>query len=267
MGQRLNIEIRRKKDNKILANSYYHWTAYTYSSLRLAEEIGENIYDIIRNDKTSDEIKAIQLLQTTGAGLLEDEYNLLKEEDKKYCSLATDRNLGLISFTEKGIENTRNWEEGRLTINVDFDDKEYDFVGDKNRVDFLPYISPEDYLKSYSKVDFVLDSFPVSGMTTTAEALCMGVPILTLLGERMPSRLSGSCLNAVGLHEWICNDEQEFVEKAKYFAAPQQRDYLQNLHKTLRERTMKSPLCDTQKLAENFEKAMWHFWQNFVNQL
>lgn len=138
---------------------------------------------------------------------------------------------------------------------------------DKNRVDFLPYISPEDYLKSYSKVDFVLDSFPVSGMTTTAEALCMGVPVLTLLGERMPSRLSGSCLNAVGLHEWICNDEQEFVEKAKYFAAPQQRDYLQNLHKTLRERTMKSPLCDTQKLAENFEKAMWHFWQNFVNQL
>ena len=83
----------------------------------------------------------------------------------------------------------------------------------------------------------------------------------------MPSRLSGSCLNAVGLHEWICNDEQEFVEKAKYFAAPQQRNYLQNLHKTLRERTMKSPLCDTQKLAENFEKAMWHFWQNFVNQL
>ena len=141
MGQRLNIEIRRKKDNKILANSYYHWSAYTYSSLKLAEEIVENIYDIIRNDKTSDEIKAIQLLQTTGAGLLEDEYNLLKEEDKKYCSLATDRNLGLISFTEKGIENTRNWEEGRLTINVDFDNKEYDFVGDKNRVDFEVYFS------------------------------------------------------------------------------------------------------------------------------
>ena len=139
MGQRLNIEIRRKKDNKVLANSYYHWSAYTYSSLKLAEEIVENIYDIIRNDKTSDEIKAIQLLQTTGAGLLEDEYNLLKEEDKKYCSLATDRNLGLISFTEKGMEETRTWEEGRLTINVDFDDKEYDFVGDKNRVDFEVY--------------------------------------------------------------------------------------------------------------------------------
>lgn len=139
MGQRLNIEIRRKKDNKILANSYYHWSAYTYSSLKLADEIIENIYDIIRNDKVSDEIKAIQLLQTTGAGLLEQEYETLKEEDKKYCSLATNRNLGLISFTEKGIEETRTWEESRLTITIDFDDKEYDFVGDKNRVDFEVY--------------------------------------------------------------------------------------------------------------------------------
>ena len=107
MGQRLNIEIARKKDNKILANSYYHWSAYTYSSLELANEIIEYFYDIVRNDKVSDEIKAIQLLQTTGAGLLEQEYNTLNEEDKKYCSLATNRNLGLISFTEKGIEETR----------------------------------------------------------------------------------------------------------------------------------------------------------------
>lgn len=151
MGQRLNIEIRRKKDNKILANSYYHWSAYTYSSLKLADEIIENIYDIIRNDKVSDEIKAIQLLQTTGAGLLEQEYNALNEEDKKYCSLATDRNLGLISFTEKGMEETRTWEEGRLTITIDFDNKEYDFVGDKNRVDFEVYfpISREEIEEYY----------------------------------------------------------------------------------------------------------------------
>ena len=153
MGQRLNIEIRRKKDNKILANSYYHWSAYTYSSLELANEIIENIYDIVRNDKVSDEIKAIQLLQTTGAGLLEQEYNALNEEDKKYCSLATNINLGLISFTEKGMENTRNWEEGRLTITIDFDNKEYDFVGDKNRVDFEVYFptSREEIEEYYRK--------------------------------------------------------------------------------------------------------------------
>lgn len=142
-----------------------------------------------------------------------------------------------------------------------------DFGANPNQIHIIANKIPAEYIQSYSKVDFILDTFPCTGATTTAEALCMGVPVLTLLGERMPSRLSGSCLNAVGLHEWICNDEQEFVEKAKYFAAPQQRDYLQNLHKTLRERTMKSPLCDTQKLAENFEKAIWHFWQNFVNQL
>ena len=141
MGQRLNVEIRRKKDNKILANSYYHWSAYTYPSLELADEIMENIYGVIINDKVSDEIKAIQLLQTTGAGLLEQEYNALNEEDKKYCSLATNRDLGLISFTEKGMEKTRAYEESRLTITIDFDNKEYDFVGDRNRVDFEVYLS------------------------------------------------------------------------------------------------------------------------------
>lgn len=153
MGQRLNIEIRRKKDNKILANSYYHWSAYTYSSLKLANEIIENIYDVIRNNKVSDEIKAIQLLQTTGAGLLEQEYNTLNEEDKKYCSLAIDRDLGLISFTEKGMEETRTWEESRLTITIDFDNKEYDFVGDKNRVDFEVYfpISREEIEECYKE--------------------------------------------------------------------------------------------------------------------
>ena len=153
MGQRLNIEIRRKKDNKILANSYYHWSAYTYPSLELADEIIENIYGVIINDKVSDEIKAIQLLQTTGAGLLEQEYNALNEEDKKYCSLATNRDLGLISFTEKGMERTRAWEESRLTITIDFDNKEYDFVGDKNRVDFEVYFptSREEIEEYYRK--------------------------------------------------------------------------------------------------------------------
>lgn len=153
MGQRLNIEIKRRKDNKVLANSYYHWSAYTSSSLHLAEEIIENIYDIIRKEKVSDEIKAIQLLQTTGAGLMENEYNKLNEEDKKYCSLATNRNLGLISFTDEGMEETRSWEEGRLTIDIDFDDKDYDFYGNKNLVDFEVYfqVDEEEINESYEE--------------------------------------------------------------------------------------------------------------------
>lgn len=153
MGQRLNIEIKRRKDNKVLANSYYHWSAYTSSSLHLAEEIIENIYEVIRKEKVSDEIKAIQLLQTTGAGLMEDEYNKLNEEDKKYCSLATNRNLGLISFTDEGMEETRKWEEGRLTIDIDFDDKDYDFYGNKNLVDFEVYfqVDEEEVNESYEE--------------------------------------------------------------------------------------------------------------------
>lgn len=51
MGQRLNIEIKRRKDNKVLANSYYHWSAYTSSSLHLAEEINESYEEEIKSGK------------------------------------------------------------------------------------------------------------------------------------------------------------------------------------------------------------------------
>lgn len=121
MGQRLNIEIRRRKDNEVLANCYYHWSAYTESSLNLAKEIISNLFSILHNE-TSDRIKAIQLLQSSGGGLIEEEYNELDNEDKKYCHIGLNRNLGLISFTKKGIEETRKYEESRLTIDIDFDD-------------------------------------------------------------------------------------------------------------------------------------------------
>lgn len=167
MGQRLNIEIRRKKDKKVLANSYYHWSAYTYSSLLLAEEIINNIYDIIRNKNISDEIKAIQLLQTTGAGLENEEYNLLNDENKKYCSLATNRNLGLISFTDKGMEDTRQWEEGRLTIEIDFDDTDYDFEKEKNRVDFGVYFQIDiEEINEYYGEDIENGELDLNNLTT-----------------------------------------------------------------------------------------------------
>ena len=84
---------------------------------------------------------------------MENEYNKLNEEDKKYCSLATNRNLGLISFTDEGMEETRKWEEGRLTIDIDFDDKDYDFYGNKNLVDFEVYfqIDEEEINESYEE--------------------------------------------------------------------------------------------------------------------
>ena len=53
-------------------------------------------------------------------------------------------------------------------------------------------------LASYHDVDIALDTFPYTGCTTTADALWMGVPVLTVAGRSMVSRQASSVLNGVG---------------------------------------------------------------------
>lgn len=116
MGQRLNIEIKKKGTNETIANCYYHWSAYTRSALGLTLEIIENTISVNHNEKEVDKMYAIRLLESTGAGVISDEYDLLTEKEQRVCKVGENRNLGLISFTEKGIEETRKWEEGRVEI-------------------------------------------------------------------------------------------------------------------------------------------------------
>src|SRR5574344_477522 len=130
MGQRLNIEIKKKNEDKILANCYYHWSAYTDASLDLGIELLNNIINY--KEKKNDVSKAIKLLQTTGAGLIEEDYNSLKENEKKYYKIGNDRNLGYICISKKGMENTRDWEEGRMTLELD----DTDYLGYNSTIAF-----------------------------------------------------------------------------------------------------------------------------------
>ena len=115
MGQRLNIEIRR--DDKVLANAYYHWSGYTSNSLELTSEILKNI-DNVNFD--NDVVKAVKLLEITGAGLTKGEFDFLSEDIKEIeFEKATDRNDGLIAISENGISETQEWEESRVEIHLD----------------------------------------------------------------------------------------------------------------------------------------------------
>lgn len=118
MGQRLNIEI--KKDDKVLANAYYHWAGYTGCALELTEQV---INGLNTETSTNDVLKAIRLLELTGAGLTDSELQNLDEsfKDLKFKN-CIDRNNGLIAISEKGIKETESWEEARVEIHLDTKD-------------------------------------------------------------------------------------------------------------------------------------------------
>jgi predicted O-linked N-acetylglucosamine transferase (SPINDLY family) len=115
------------------------------------------------------------------------------------------------------------------------------------------------YLESYQRADFMLDTFPFPGGTTTCEALWMGVPTLTLAGNTLLERQGMSMLNCVGLDNWVTHSEAEYIEKAIYFT--QHLDYLTTLRSTLRKKMAESPLVNATLFARDFELAMLEMWQ------
>ena len=74
------------------------------------------------------------------------------------------------------------------------------------------------HLARYSLGDLGLDTFCYNGHTTTSDALCLGLPVLTKIGRSFSSRVSASILNSIGLNELIVNTEKDYKEKALYFA-------------------------------------------------
>jgi len=113
-------------------------------------------------------------------------------------------------------------------------------------------------------VDIALDPFPYPGGTTSVEGLWMGVPVLTLAGQRFLSHQGETILHNVGLPGWIASDEDDYVAKAATSARDTQT--LAKLRAGLRERLLSSPLCDAPRFARNFEHAMRGMWQKWCGQ-
>ena len=122
--------------------------------------------------------------------------------------------------------------------------------------------SMEDHLELYNAIDIGLDPFPFNGATTTCEALWMGVPVITLLGDRHAGRVGASILTNVGLTDFIAQDIDGYIQLVVEMAA--KTNYLQEIRKGLRERMQRAPLCDGRSFASDVESAyqeMCHHYQ------
>jgi protein O-GlcNAc transferase len=133
---------------------------------------------------------------------------------------------------------------------------------DPARIRPLPYLpDPARHLEVYHDIDVHLDSHPYTGGTTTCDALWMGVPVVTLSGDRPSARLGATVLSRTGLTDLIASNVQDYVNIA--FDLARDPDRLAHLRDGMRARFVASPLHDAQAFAPAFDRAcrtIWHDW-------
>ena len=108
----------------------------------------------------------------------------------------------------------------------------------------------EDHLNLYNKVDIALDTFPYNGVTTSFEAIWMGVPVLTMKGYNFNSRCGESINKNIGLEELIALDKEDYLLKGVNLANDIEK--LVILRKKLFNDISQSPLFDVNAYSKNF---------------
>jgi predicted O-linked N-acetylglucosamine transferase (SPINDLY family) len=132
---------------------------------------------------------------------------------------------------------------------------------DPSRIELVEHQPRDRYLQIYHRIDIALDTIPYNGHTTTLDALWMGVPVVTLVGETIVGRAGLSILSNLNLPELIAHDADEFVQIATSLASNITR--VSELRKNLRDRMARSPLMDGDRFARAIEeayRAMWRQW-------
>lgn len=135
---------------------------------------------------------------------------------------------------------------------------------DLSRVTLAPASGLDSYLEAHNEVDLLLDTFPYPGGTTTAFALWMGVPTVTLAGETIISRQGAAMLQCVGLTDLIAESESDFVSTAVQLASD--RDRLARLRAELRQVALASPLFNASRFAADFQEAVFRMKNGLVDQ-
>lgn len=119
----------------------------------------------------------------------------------------------------------------------------------------------QDHLSVYDQIDIALDPTPYGGVLTTLEALMMGVPVVTRVGDRLLGRYGYMFLSTIGLDDLAAASDAEYVRSAVALADDTERRV--DLRWTLRARLFDSPLCAGARMARELEGAyrdMWRAW-------
>ncbi len=131
-----------------------------------------------------------------------------------------------------------------------------------DRLSLVGYQSEADYFATYNQIDIALDTTPFAGGTTSFDALWMGVPLVTLAGERSSSRGGASILTSLGRSEWIACSSEQYITIAQGLASDPQQ--LATIRSGLRAELKASPLMDGAGFTRELEGLFQQAWESYA---
>ena len=120
-----------------------------------------------------------------------------------------------------------------------------------DNVSFQPAVN--NYTEKLKELDLILDAYPYVGGVTTLDAIFMGVPVLTMYGERRSTRFGLSILSNVGIGDLAVSNVEDYINRAVALAL--ETDTLDVLHKNLRTMLKNSNGLNTFHYARLLEDA------------
>ena len=129
------------------------------------------------------------------------------------------------------------------------------------RLIFAERMQLPEHLARQSQADLFLDTYPYNAHTTASDALWVGLPILTLIGQSFASRVAASLLNAIKLPELIATTQFEYESMAIELATNPQK--LAAIKQKLFNNRLTTALFDTPLFAKNIETAYTKIYERY----
>jgi predicted O-linked N-acetylglucosamine transferase (SPINDLY family) len=121
----------------------------------------------------------------------------------------------------------------------------------------------DQHLRAFESIDIALDPFPQNGGISSWEALYMGVPIVAKMGNGASSRITAAILKALGLDDWVADDDESYFSIAQKFAA--MPSYLERLRAELPARIASSPSGNVEVYTRAVEEGYRLFWTEYCS--
>ena len=131
----------------------------------------------------------------------------------------------------------------------------------EDRLVFAGRLDLPEHLARHRVADLFIDTVPCNAHTTASDALWVGLPVLTMLGETFAGRVAASLLSAIDMPELIAKNLDEYEALAIDLAKNPEK--LHALKEKLQKNRLTTPLFNTQLSTDQIESAYIKMYERY----